>query len=176
MRAPHREIEREGLKSTSVRVAQLRGCDSVNIEVFMAVVSITRLRVRGWRFLPMFFIYALRSARQAAKAEGNLATRLLREQHNTFWTATVWTDEAAMKAFMLGGVHRKAMPKLLNWCDEAALVHWTQDGNELPSWSEAHTRLREEGRRSKVNHPSANHTGHKFPEPVVKNRSDIRLK
>ena len=167
---------RAHLASISAQVVRFGCCDSVNIEVSMAVVSITRLRVHRWRFLPMFFFYALRSARQAAKANGNLATRLLREQRNTFWTATVWTDEAAMKAFMLGGVHRKAMPKLLNWCDEAALVHWTQESSELPGWSEAHIRLRDEGRRSKVNHPSANHTGHKFPEPVVKKSSDMRLK
>lgn len=52
----------------------------------MPLVSITRLRVRSWRFLPGFFLYALRSAREAAKAEGNLAARLLRDQHHTFWT------------------------------------------------------------------------------------------
>lgn len=142
----------------------------------MALVSITRLRVRSWRFLPMFFLYALRSAWQAAKAEGNLATKLLRDQRNTFRTGTIWTTDAAMKAFMLAGIHRRAMRKLPNWCDEAALVHWTQDGNDLPSWSDACARLEQEGRRSKVNHPSPIHTAHKFPEPRVRTASDLRLK
>ena len=144
--------------------------------ISMAIVSITRLRVRSWRFLPMFFLYTLRSARQAARAEGNLAAKLLREQRNTFWTATIWSSEAAMKNFMLNGTHRGAMPKLLNWCDEAALVHWTQKGNELPSWTDARLRLEREGRRSKVNHPSPVHTAHKFPEPRVRTTSEFRMK
>ena len=66
----------------------------------MPFVSITRLRVRSWRFLPIFFIQAYRAGRQAAKADGNLAARLLREQRNTFWTMTGWSSEGAMKAFM----------------------------------------------------------------------------
>jgi quinol monooxygenase YgiN len=131
----------------------------------MAVISITRLRVRSWRFLPLFFIHALRSARQAGRAEGNLGSSLLRDRKNTFWTATAWRDEAAMRQFMLSGAHRQAMPKLLNWCDEAALVHWTQDSADLPSWPAAHARLEAEGRSSKVYHPSENHKAHKFPAP-----------
>src|SRR5881628_1613699 len=101
----------------------------------------------------MFFLRALRSARQAATAEGNLATRLLRDRQNTFWTTTIWTTDVAMKDFMLSGVHRRVMRKLPRWCDEAAVVHWTQESTEPPTWTEAHARLRREGRPSRVNHP-----------------------
>jgi hypothetical protein len=142
----------------------------------MFFISITRLRVRSWRFLPMFVWLALRSARQAAKAPGNVATMLLADRHNTFWTATAWTSDAAMKAFMLAGVHRTAMRKLPEWCDEAAVVHWTQDSSELPSWQEACQRLLREGRRSKVNHPSPAHLAHQFPEPQVRPRAERRYK
>jgi hypothetical protein len=131
----------------------------------MPVISVTRLHLRSWRFLPMFLFSALRSAKQAERAEGNLGSKVLRDQRNTFWTATAWTSEAAMKNFMLAGAHGKAMRKLLNWCDEAALVHWTQEGPELPTWKEAWQRLQSEGRRSKVNFPSAIHLAHQFPEP-----------
>jgi len=131
----------------------------------MPLVSITRLRVRSWRYLLLFFLQALRSARQAAAAEGNLATQLLRDRRNTFWTATVWASDAAMKEFMLAGVHRQAMRRLPEWCDEAAVVHWTQEGSGLPTWEEAAARLRREGRRSKVNHPSPAHTAYEIPQP-----------
>jgi len=139
----------------------------------MGVVSITRLRVRAWYFLPQFFLYALRSARQAARASGNLATNLLRDRNFVFWTATLWASEADMKQFIISGTHGRAMRKLLYWCDEAALVHWSQDHDALPSWSEAHSRLQNEGRPSKVNRPSPVHLAHRFPEPAG---SETRLK
>jgi len=131
----------------------------------MALVSITRLRVRSWRYLVPFIILAIRSSRQAKRAEGNLAVSLLQDAKLTFWTRTVWTTESAMKSFMLAGAHGQAMRRLLEWCDEAALVHWTQESNEQPDWQEAHRRLQKEGRRSKVNHPSSNQEKYVIPAP-----------
>ena len=90
----------------------------------MPHVSITRLRVRSWRYLPAFFVAALRSALQARRAKGNLAVGMLREARNTFWTRSLWTDEAAMRAFMVSGAHRMIMPRLLEWCDEASVAGW----------------------------------------------------
>ena len=131
----------------------------------MALISITRLRVRFRRFLPQFLWYALRSARQARRAPGCFAAEIFRDADRAFWTATAWTDVAAMRAFMLSEPHRLAMPKLKEWCDEAFLVHWEQDTTELPSWREAHRQLTAEGRRSAVNHPSPRHLAMEIPEP-----------
>ena len=78
---------------------------------------------------------------------------LLRDTHNTFCTRSVWVTESAMKAFMLAGPHRQVMRRLLEWCDEAALVHWEQETDQEPDWQQAHRRLQVEGRRSKVNPP-----------------------
>jgi hypothetical protein len=142
----------------------------------MPLVSITRLRVRSWLYLPMFAVQDLRSARQASKAEGNIATRLLRDRHRTFWTSTIWTTEAAMKAFMLSGTHGQVMRKLLNWCDEAAVAHWNQESAELPLWTEVFERLQRDGRPSKVNHPSPAHTACQFPKPHVGPTSELRFK
>jgi hypothetical protein len=139
----------------------------------VAFVSITRLRVRSWRFLPIFFLQALRTGRQAAGADGNLSTRLLRERQ-AFWTSTTWTTEAAMKAFMHASPHGPVMRKLMKWCDEAAVVHWSQESAEPPSWPEAHTRLQQDGRRSKVDHPSAAHTTYVIAPPAT--TKDLRLK
>jgi len=66
----------------------------------MPFVSITRLRVRRWRYVPQFLIQSIRAARQAKRAAGNLAVSVLRDADRTFWTRTVWRDEAAMRSFM----------------------------------------------------------------------------
>jgi len=93
-----------------------------------------------------------------------------------FWTATSWVSDAAIKRFMHAPPHGPAMRKLLDWCDEASLVRWTQDTGALPSWDEAHRRLQHEGRLSKVNHPSDAHTSFRIPPPAVTPRASTRLK
>jgi hypothetical protein len=120
----------------------------------MPFVSITRLRVRSWRYLPRFLFQSIRAARQAKRAPESLAVSVIRDADRAFWTRTVWRDEAAMRSFMQSGVHRRIMARLPEWCDEAAVLHWVQDGDEAPSWAEAHRRLQQEGRRSRVSNPS----------------------
>src|SRR5215469_7726699 len=109
--------------------------------------------------------FAVRSSRQAKRARGNLGVSLLRDGHMASWTRTVWDTEAAMKSFMLSGPHRQAMPRLLDWCDEAALVHWAQVTDQPPDWHEAHRRIQLEGRRSKVRHPSLAHERYEIATP-----------
>jgi hypothetical protein len=131
----------------------------------MALISVTRLRVRSPRYLPGFLWLTVLSLLQAKRAPGCLAVKLLRDANSTFWTNTAWHDETAMRAFMLAGAHRRAMPRLLEWCDEASVVHWHQDTAELPDWQEAHRRMVTEGRRSKVHHPSPAQTAYEIPQP-----------
>lgn len=138
---------------------------------FMAIVSITRLRVRSSRYLIPFLFYALRSTRQAKHAQGNIAISLLRDTDRTFWTRTVWTTESAMKDYMLAGAHRQAMRKLLEWCDEASLVHWEQQDDREPGWAESHQRLQSQGRLSKVNHPSPAHKSFLIRPPRTPSRA-----
>ncbi len=142
----------------------------------MPVFSVTRLHVRSWRYFPMFFVQALRSARQAAHAEGNLAARILRDDNNAFWTQTIWDTQDSMRAFMISGVHGGVMRKLLKWCDEAALVHWTQESETLPTWHGSFERLQKDGRRSKVRFPSAAHESYSFPPPHDARRGELRLR
>ena len=139
--------------------------DSDSITNDPVLISITRLRVRSFRFLPGFIFYALRSARQARSAPGNLGTGLLREVNNTYWTRTAWQDETAMRAFMMAMPHRQAMGKLAEWCDEASVVHWNQETADLPKWHEAHRRMVAEGRPSRVRHPSPAHDALRIPPP-----------
>lgn len=131
----------------------------------MTFVSITRLRIRSLRFMPQFLIQTIWTARQTKRADGFLNGSLLADRKRTFWTVTLWRDQAAMRAYMTSGAHLKAMPKLLRWCDEASVVHWTQDDVVAPDWLEADHRMRTEGRPSKVLNPSSNHRDLAYDEP-----------
>ena len=94
----------------------------------------------------------------------------------TFWTSTSWESESAMRTFMLTPPHGPAMRKLLRWCDEAALVHWSQPTAELPGWTEAYERMQREGRASKVSHPSEDHRRFVITPPPAEARGEVRLK
>jgi heme-degrading monooxygenase HmoA len=142
----------------------------------MPFVSVTRLRVRSWRYLVGFTVQALRSAFQARSADGSYVVLLLRESDKTFWTCTIWQDEKAMRAFMIAGAHRHVMPKLLEWCDEASVAHWVQADLAVPPWSEIHQRMQIEGRSSKVNHPSEAHRAYRLRPPFVRKTGQLRFK
>ena len=131
----------------------------------MPFVSVTRLRLRSVRFLPAFIFYTLRSQSQAKRADGVLSVKVGNAAQLAFWTLTVWRDEAAMRAFMVSGPHKTAMPKLMEWCDEASVTHWNQDSADAPSWAVAHQRMVQEGRLSKVRYPSTTHERLTFPPP-----------
>lgn len=142
----------------------------------MVFISVTRLRVRSWFYIPQFAWHTLRSMQQAQRAPGYLDGRLLREANNAFWTITAWKSEAAMRAYRNTGAHVAAMPKLLEWCDEASIAHWEQVDSELPDWADAHRRMAGEGRLSKVRHPSAAQQAKQIPGPQQSGRQGRRLK
>ena len=62
-----------------------------------------------------------------------------------------------MRAFRASGAHLKAMPKLLTWCDEASIAHWTAADSDVPTTEAAFERMKREGRLSKVHRPSSRH-------------------
>jgi len=112
------------------------------------LISVTRLRVHSPRYRLVFLWYALRSALQDRRAPGCLDV-----------------DDSRLRAFMMHGVHRRAMPKLRLWCDEASVAHWQQDSAALPSWEEAYRQMIQVGRPSKVDHPSPRHLTLSIPRP-----------
>ncbi len=131
----------------------------------MPFVSLTRLRIRSFRFLPQFAVHALRSNAQIRHAEGFLGGALLPDRSFTFWTITAWDSEVSIRAYMISGAHKQAMPHLMHWCDEASVAHWIQAEAALPAWTEADHRMRSTGRPSKVNHPSPSHATLTYREP-----------
>jgi hypothetical protein len=131
----------------------------------MAFVSVTRLRIRSLRFMPHFGLLLLGTRRQVTAAPGFQRGSLLADRQLVFWTLTVWDSAQAMRDYMLAGAHRAAMPRLVNWCDEASVVHWDMEGETLPSWPEADRLMRETGRASKVRHPSPRHANLSYLAP-----------
>lgn len=134
----------------------------------MVWVSLTRLRVRSVRFVPGFAWYAVQSNAQVSRAGGFLGKDLLADREWTFWTMTAWESRAAMLAYMTSGAHKRAMPKLMEWCDEASVAHWEQEDARLVGWEEADRRMRATGRASKVRYPSAAHARLGYREPKVR--------
>jgi Domain of unknown function (DUF3291) len=143
-------------------------------EWMMTFVSLTRLRIRSIRFLPLFGFHTLRSLRQARKAAGFRGGALLPDRSWTFWTMTAWDSEESMRAYRNSGPHKIVMPRLLHWCDEASVAHWVQAETELPSWTEADKRMRESGRASKVLHPSPQHASLSYRTPRTTAGGPIR--
>src|SRR3982074_1304833 len=103
----------------------------------MPFISITRLRIRSLRFLPSFALNFLRTLQQVRNDAGVRGGSLLADRTWTFWTVTAWDSQASMRVYMTTGSHKVAMPHLLDWCDEASVVHWEQADETLPSWKEA---------------------------------------
>ena len=140
----------------------------------MAFISVTRLRIRSIRFLPGFALHTLRSLKQIKNAHGFRGGALLADRSWTFWTLTAWDSEETMRRYMITGSHKLAMPRLLEWCDEASVVHWNQQETDLPPWDTADKRMRKEGRISKVRNPSPRHAGLNYRPPRTTTGGTIR--
>lgn len=132
-----------------------------------SVVSVTRFRMRAIRFLPFFIIHANRTVAQIRKADGFATGTVQREAERIFWTLTVWRDDAAMRAYVASGAHRKAMPHVVNWADEASVGHWEQSGLDLPDWPEAVRRFQREGRPLTLRYPAPQHLERRFADPQM---------
>jgi hypothetical protein len=131
----------------------------------MTFISLTRLRLRSFRFLPFFAFHTLRALKQVRSASGFQTGALLPDRSLTFWTLTAWDSQESMRQYMISGGHKTAMPHLLDWCDEASVTHWTQPEPDLPLWTEADRRMRESGRPSKVRNPSPRHATLSYDSP-----------
>lgn len=137
----------------------------------MAFVSVTRLRVRSIWFLLPFTLATRRSRNQLISAPGFIEGRLTIEFPFAFWTMTSWNSQEEMRRFRNAPPHLEAMRRLPYWCDEASYVHWQQRDTQLPPIDEAYQLLTNQGRTSKVTHPTPAHaagqtTSSKKPRPA----------
>lgn len=126
----------------------------------MVFISATRLHVRTWTGKVALLWHTMRIARQAKRSPGFLGGCLGGDAEGGAWTVTQWQSEAEMRSFRNSGAHMRAMPQLLDLCDEASFGHWTEEQPEAPAtMEEAYRRVKSSGRISKVRHPSPAHAG-----------------
>ncbi len=134
----------------------------------MALISLTRLRLASWRFLPGFVWHTFRSALQARRAPGFQGMRLLADRRLTFWTATAWDGLGSLKAYRSAGAHRAAMGKLAGWCDEARVTRWAGAPESMRDWAAAHSHMAASGEASHMKRPSAGHLSGHLPLPRLR--------
>lgn len=131
----------------------------------MYFISVTRLRVRSFIFLPKFFYENEASIRAIKKIESFLSGKELVDKNLTFWTVTLWKSDQAMKVFRNNNPHKRVMRKLPDWCDEASYAHWIQDEPVIPGWDIIYQKLLTEGKTTKVKFPSAQQAAMDYPSP-----------
>jgi len=85
---------------------------------------------------------------------------------------TLWKNEAEMRAYRNIDAHKKAMPKLQHWCDEASIVNWQQEDDNFPEWQTAYEHMLKEGRVSKVKYPSSTHASLQIPPPRYPSKTE----
>jgi hypothetical protein len=141
----------------------------------LALISLTRLHLASPRFLPVFAWHTAHIILKARRTPGFLGLRLLLDRRLTFWTITAWDEAAAMKQFRSSGAHRRAMPHLADWCDEAAVTRWHGEPDTMGDWAAAHAHMVESGESSVVRHPSVHHLARFYPPPRVTPPVELRL-
>ena len=132
----------------------------------MAVIVVTRLRLRDPALLDEFFTAAVASLEQAKKSDGSLGADVLADANNTWWTITAWQERSPMQAFVGTDPHKGTMARLDDWCDEATFVDWEQEGADLPDRQTGYHRLVADGEVASLTHPSDAHQTRAFPPPV----------
>jgi hypothetical protein len=97
-------------------------------------VSITGLELKAARHSLRFWWHAIRSMGQARGAPGNISAdaRTINGVHHT---RSVWTDETAMRHYLITGAHRGAIKAFHNIATGKTLGFST---DQVPDWGEVH--------------------------------------
>jgi hypothetical protein len=132
----------------------------------MYFVSVTRLRLHRPWVLPAFVWNNWLTLRQAARIPGFVGGKLLADAHNVYWTMTVWEKQSAMKQLRDDGAHRRVMPRINDWCDEASVVHWEQPTPDLPTFAVAHGRMVAAGHFTPLQRPTSAHIARAIAPPA----------
>ena len=132
----------------------------------MAVMVVTRLRLRDPALFDEFFAAAVAVAEQATATQGCLGERALADANNVYWTITGWENRDVMVGFVHAEPHVTTMARLDDWCDEATFVDWEQTAPELPDWKTCYDHLVQDGQAATLLHATAANATLAFPMPV----------
>jgi hypothetical protein len=127
------------------------------------LVSITRLRLVRWTKIFKFFALSSPAIDQAIQDPDCLAGATYSGPGLTFWTATLWKDEASMRMYVQSGAHQATLPWLSRICSEGATTHYKTDKRELPQRSEVVKKLAQSPKFFRVEKPSAAHEAKTIP-------------
>jgi hypothetical protein len=136
-------------------------------EVTMAVIVVTRLRIKDPALNDEFFTDAVAALEQAQKSEGNLGVDALGDANDAWWTVTAWAERRLMHSYVRSEPHQSIRANLDRYCDEATFVDWDQDNPDLPDWPTNWRHLVADGQAAELTQPSAAHRTRDFPAPVV---------
>ncbi|PLT32817.1 DUF3291 domain-containing protein [Bacillus sp. V5-8f] len=102
-------------------------------------ISVTRMRLKGKRKLPIFIWHTMKSISQSRRAEGLLYSSFHKEGWDTYLTLTIWENQNNINEYRNEGSHFKAMKISRKIADKLELIHW--EGDHQPTWEECKERL-----------------------------------
>jgi hypothetical protein len=132
----------------------------------VAVIVVTRLRLKDAALLDEFFTDAVAVLEQAQKSEGNLGVDALADANNAWWSVSSWRAGDPMQAFVNSEPHLSITARLDHYCDEATFVDWEQDRPDLPDWQTSWRHLTADGQVAELTQPSAANQTRDFPRPA----------
>lgn len=103
----------------------------------------TRLPLTAHRYVPGFLRDTMRIRRQLATSPGLVGYGLLAElRAKTFWTVSVWEDDASLRAFAAGEPHRAIMRRVPRRMGASAFHPFEITAADLPlGWADVKERL-----------------------------------
>jgi hypothetical protein len=133
----------------------------------VAIIVVTRLRLKDRSLLDDFFASAVALLEQAKGSAGILGSDVLADANDAWWTVTSWDGRPSMTNFVNTDPHFTTMRRLDDWCDEATFADWDQTEPDLPDWQTAWRRLTTEGQKAALSQPTPAHETLAFPPPVT---------
>lgn len=133
----------------------------------MAIIVVTRLRLRDHSFQDAFFAASVSVLGQVGGSVGTLGSDAMAEDDDVWWTVTAWADRAALQAFVATEPHRSVMASVDEWCSEATFAEWAQDEATLPDWATSHARLVAAGVSADLPHATPANASRAFPAPAT---------